>query len=83
MSRFTREGTKALQSLAQEVENERKTKGHTPFDDIPESNSDAQSSTSEGLGRTGDSLDELSEQPDPTRAGAFGSATAVRLLRKK
>ncbi|WP_084038233.1 hypothetical protein [Demequina sp. NBRC 110053] len=33
---FDHEGTQSLQHLADEVEQERKTKGHTPFDDIPE-----------------------------------------------
>lgn len=83
MSRFTREGTQALQSLAQEVEHERKAKGRTPFDDIPESTSGADPSTKKSRRGPGDSLDELSDEPDPTRAGAFGSAAAVRLLRKK
>lgn len=71
MSKFTREGTRALQNLADEVENERKQKGHTPFDDIPESDSGAHSSTEKGF-EGGDSLNALS---DPTRAGAIGSAS--------
>lgn len=71
MSKFTREGTQALQSLAAEVENERETKGHTPFDDIPESDSGVHSSTREDYEGAGDSPDEPS---DPTRAGVIGGA---------
>ena len=82
MSKFTREGTKALQSLAEEVENERKAKGHTPFDDIPESSSGTHYPTGEGSGGARDSLDELPQQLEPPIPGAFGSATAVRLLGK-
>lgn len=72
MSKFTREGTQALQNLAAEVEEERKTKGRTPFDDIPESDSGAHSSAREDYEGAGDSLDALS---DPTRAGAIGAAS--------
>jgi hypothetical protein len=34
MSHFTHEGTDALKRLAEEVERERATKGHTPFDEV-------------------------------------------------
>lgn len=69
MSKFTHEGTEALQNLADEVEQERKQKGHTPFDEVPESESGAHSSTREDFEGGGDSLDELD---DPARAGMFG-----------
>lgn len=82
MSRSTREGTRALQSLAEEVDNERKAKGRTPFDDIPESSRGAHPSTREGPGGAGDSLDGTPEQSEPPIPGAFGSASMVRLLRK-
>lgn len=72
MSKFTREGTQALQNLAAEVENERKQKGHTPFDDVPESDSGVHSSTREDFEGGGDSLGSLSK---PSRAGAIGSAS--------
>lgn len=39
MSHFTHEGTDALKRLAEEVEQERVTKGHTPFDEIADDES--------------------------------------------
>lgn len=69
MSKFTREGTQALRNLAEEVEQERKAKGHTPFDDVPKSDSGAHSSTREDFEGGGDSLDELD---DTAKAGMFG-----------
>lgn len=74
MSKFTREGTQALKSLAEEVENERQEKGHTPFDDIPESDSGVHSSTREDYEGEGDSLDAASRS---TQAGVIGSASKM------
>lgn len=71
MSKFTREGTEALQNLATEVEKERSAKGRTAFDDVPESDDGAHSSTREDFEGGGDSLDELE---DPARAGVVGHA---------
>ena len=74
MSKFTHEGTQALQNLAAEVEQERKQKGHTPFDDVPESDSGVHSSTREDFEGGGDSLDELD---DPAKAGMVGHAGRI------
>lgn len=70
MSKFTKAGTRALQQLAEEVEKERREKGRTPFDEVPESESGDHSSTREDYEGTEDSLGELD---DPTRAGAVGN----------
>lgn len=74
MSKFTREGTQALKSLAEEVDRERKEKGRTPFDDVPESDSGAHSSTREDYEGEGDSLDAASKA---TQAGVMGSASKM------
>lgn len=60
--------TEALTHLAEEVEQERKTKGHTPFDDIPESDG-ADSGRQDGHGS------EASQESRETveRAEAFGA----------
>lgn len=71
MSKFTREGTQALQNLAAEVEKERNEKGHTAFDDVPEPDGGVHSSTREDFEGGGDSLGELD---DPARAGVVGHA---------
>ncbi|WP_084105726.1 hypothetical protein [Demequina sp. NBRC 110056] len=55
---FDHEGTEALQHLADEVEQERKTKGHTPFDDIPESEGE-HSTREDAQGREASSDDEV------------------------
>lgn len=60
MSEFTHKGTEALQHLADEVEQERKDKGHTPFDDIPESEEGVRTSA-DGTGTQASSETEVVE----------------------
>ena len=73
MSKFTHEGTEALQHLAEEIERERREKGRTPFDDVPESDEATASAAEEH----GDSI-----HRGPAVRGADGAAAAARMLRK-
>ncbi len=71
MSKFTREGTEALQHLAEEVEKERQEKGHTPFDDVPESDGEDHSFTREDYEGPGDSPEKI-DVNNPAVAGSVG-----------
>ena len=74
MAKFTHEGTEDLQHLADEVEKERQAKGHTPFDDVPESD-EADGTTREDHEGVDDGLGDAS---DPARAGIVGAAGRVQ-----
>jgi hypothetical protein len=65
---LTHKGTEALQQLADEVEQERVTKGHTPFDDVPES--DGGQAASPDADKVDSSHD---DRDDAVRAAAFGA----------
>lgn len=68
MSVHDHQDTEALIHLAEEVEQERKTKGHTPFDDIPESD-DGDSGRQDGQG----SEASQGSRDSVERAEAFGA----------